>query len=268
MWLPRGQWRVAGPGGRSICRVSGERACWAGERTIHPGVILCRSGSLQPQTTLPFWEHLPPSGPGRGPEGQTGRLRGINLQPEPPDLRVPPDPLSTWRLTIGSVSSRPHNASRAPLTWPPFWAHSPHWAASTSPTRSRPCRVSGPPQPCSRGDSLRASRRVYWGGVKSPIPPASKHVSVLCAIRRPRLCIMPSRAREPLFLGFPGWRALPTRSDSCRCGWPGGQTHLPESGSLCLPPTHSPDFSLLGIISKSLQLFKKEREREELIGVM
>lgn len=69
---------------------------------------------------------------------------GMKRVAQAPDPGAPPGPSSTWRSTTGSASSRPHSASRAPQMWPPSWERWPLWAASTSPTRSRLCRVSGP----------------------------------------------------------------------------------------------------------------------------
>ena len=64
------------------------------------------------------------------------------------------------------------------------------------------------------------------------------------------------------FLAFSAWHAPPPIVPAVSEAGPGEQAHPPESGSPCLSPPLPPDFSLLGIISKSLQRFFKERERE------
>lgn len=113
---------------------------------------------------------------------------GRRLGSEPPDPGAPPGPSSTWRSTTGSASSRPHSASRAPRTWPPSWARSPRWAASTSPTRSRPCRVSGPPCSPSHTPSgaFACTGRGPPGRGCLPVPLQGAHV--LRAICHPRGC--------------------------------------------------------------------------------
>ena len=78
-------------------------------------------------------------------QGVNGAAVGVHLRSELPDLGTPLDLSSTWRSTTGSVSSHPRSVSRAPRMWPPSWVLLPRWGASTSLTRLRPCRVSGPP---------------------------------------------------------------------------------------------------------------------------
>ena len=182
----------------------------------------------------------------------------------PCDPCAPPGPSSTWRSTTGSACSHPPSASRAPRTWPPFWARLPRWAASTSPTRSRPCRVSGPPCSPSRTPSGAVACTGRGPPGRGCLPAPLQDAHVLRAIRHPRGCHAIQSFGSAL-LAFSAPHSLPPTVTAVSEAGPGEPAHPPESGSLFLAPPLPPDFSLLGIISKSLQLFfkKKRREREK-----
>ena len=236
-----------------------------------PGLFLSRPSSLPPQAApLGFWEHplsLPihqgdSTGARACPWGQAGRVgarRG--LVPKPPDLGSPPTsgPSSTWRSTTGSASSRPPSASRAPPTWLPSWARWPRWAALTSPTRSRLCRVSG--QPCSpsctptgaldcpgRGCAWETASQLHpHPGMLLFFAPVATHRGVCHAIQ----------SSGSAFLGFPTGHALSPLATAVSEAGPRESTHPPANvgGETFLAPPLPPDFSLLGIISKSLRFF-------------
>lgn len=262
--------------------------CPAGAGRGRPSGPLCPSRLVPVRTQLPaspgwplgFWEHplSPPihegdtTGARAGPWGRAGRAgAGRGRGPSPLTCARPrPGPSSTWRLTTGSASSHPPSASRAPRTWPPSWARWPRWAASTSPTRSRPCRVSS--WPCSPSCALAGAldcpgRGCAWEAVyqlPAPTPgmllffkPVATHGGVCHAIQ----------SLGSAFPGFPTGQALPPEATAVSGADPGECAHLPARwGETFLAPPIPPDFSLLGIISKSLRLFfKKKRERKQRI---
>lgn len=126
-------------------------------------------------------------------------------------------------MTTGSASSRPRSASRAPRTWPPSWVRWPRWAASTSPTRSRPCRVSG--QPAPPATLPRELWTVLGGVVRGRRSPSSPRPPRMLLFFAPVATHGGGCHAIQSWGGFSGvsHRACShSRSNSCPRGWPRG----------------------------------------------
>lgn len=152
--------------------------------------------------------------------------------------------------------------------WPPSWVRWPRWAASTSPTRLRPCRVSGRPTPPA---ALPWELWTVLGGVvrgrRSPssprhprmllfFAPVATHGGVCHAIQ----------SWGGAFLGFPTGHALTPVATAVSEAGPGESTHPPANwGGDFSRPTPSSQFFFVGYYFKIITGFffflKREKAR-------